>query len=62
MPAEQGLRLEDDRHVEQGREQAVEADKDQTVCRLQSGSGGRRPFQDDELLPEIDDLGFTLCR
>jgi hypothetical protein len=60
VPAEQGLWLEGDRGVEQRREQAVEADKDQTVCRLQSGSGERRRFQDDELL--IDDLGFTLCR
>jgi hypothetical protein len=34
VPAQEGLWLEDDRGVEQGREQAVEADKDQTVCRL----------------------------
>jgi hypothetical protein len=31
---QEGLWLEDDRRVEQGREQAVKADEDQTVCRL----------------------------
>jgi hypothetical protein len=34
VPAQEGLWLEDDRRVEQGREQAVEANEDQTVCRL----------------------------
>ena len=46
---------------QQRKEQPIKADKDQTVCR--SAWGGRcRAFQDNELLPEIDDLGFTLCR
>jgi hypothetical protein len=53
MPAQQGLGLEDYRRVEQRREQSIEADEDQTVCRLQPGAGWRCAFQDDELLPEI---------
>jgi hypothetical protein len=62
MPAQQGIWLEDDRRVEQRREQPIKADEDQTVCRLQPGAGWCRAFQDDDLLPEIDDLGFTLRR
>ena len=54
--------LEDDRRVEQRREQPIKADEDQTVCRRQPGAGRCRAFQDDQLLPEIDDLGFTLRR
>jgi hypothetical protein len=43
MPAEQGLWLENDRCVDQGREQPVEADEDQTICGLQRGwAGGHR--------------------
>src|SRR5580704_991603 len=59
MPAEQGLWLEDDRCVDQGREQTVEADEDQTIYSLQPGSGGRRTPQYNELLPQIEDLGFA---
>ena len=59
MPAQQGLWLEDDRLVDQGREQPVEAHEGQTIYSLQPGSGRRRPPQDDELLPQIEDLGFT---
>jgi hypothetical protein len=57
-----GLWREDDRRAEQGSELPVEANEDQTICRLQPGSDRCCPFQDDELLPEIDDLGFTPCR
>src|SRR5258708_38579428 len=43
MPAKQGLWLENDRCVDQGREQPVEADEDQTICGLQRGwAGGHR--------------------
>ena len=62
MPAEQGLWLEDDRCVDQGREQTVEADEDQTIYSLQPGSGRGRPPQDDELLPQMEDLGFASGR
>jgi hypothetical protein len=59
MPAEQGLWLEDDRCVDQGREQTVEADEDQTIYSLQPGSGRRQSLQDNELLPQIEDLSFA---
>ena len=59
MPAQQGLWLEDDRCVDQGREQPVEADEDQTIYSLQPGSGRRRSLQDKELLPQIEDLSFA---
>jgi hypothetical protein len=59
MPAEQGLWLEDDRCVDQGREQTVEADEDQSIYSLQPESGRGRPPQDDELLPQIKDLSFA---
>jgi hypothetical protein len=59
VPAEQGLRLEDDRRVEQGREQAIEADEDQAIHGFQLGSGWCRPFQDEELLPQVKDLSIT---
>src|SRR3982074_3435718 len=59
MPAWQGLWLEDDRCVDQGREQPVEADEDQTICGLQPGSGRRRPLQDNELLPQVEDLSLS---
>jgi hypothetical protein len=59
MPAEQGLWLEDDRCVDQGREQPVEADEDQTICGLQPGSDRRRPLQDNELLPQVEDLSLS---
>lgn len=38
----------------------IEADEDQAVRGSQLGSGRRRALQDDELLPEIDDLGLSL--
>jgi len=59
MPAEQGLWLEDDRCVDQGREQPVEADEDQTICSLQPRSDRRRPLQDNELLAQVEDLSFA---
>jgi hypothetical protein len=62
MPSQEGLWFEEDRRVDQGREQAVEADEDQAVRGFQLGSGRRRALQDDDLLPEIDDLGLALCR
>jgi hypothetical protein len=39
IPTQQGLWLEDDRRIEQGRKQAAEADEDQTVSCLQAGVG-----------------------
>jgi hypothetical protein len=62
VPSQEGLWLKDDRSVEKAREQAVEVDQDQAVRRSQLGSGRRRALQDDELLPEIDNLGLTFRR
>ena len=45
--------------MDQGREQPVEADEDQTVCSLQSGAGRGRPLQDDELPPQLEDLSAS---
>jgi hypothetical protein len=42
-----------------GREQPVEADEDQTICGLQPRSGRRRPLQDNELLPQVEDLSLS---
>jgi len=61
VPAQEGLWLEDDRRLEQGREQPIQTHKDQTVGSLQPGPGRRRPLQDDELAPQVKDLGFTPC-
>ena len=61
MPAQQGLRLEDDRCVEQAREEAIEADEDQAIYGFQLGSGWRCPRQDDELLSQVKDLSVTPC-
>jgi hypothetical protein len=36
--------------------------RDQTVCNLHPRSRRRWPLQDDELLPQVEDLGLTLCR
>jgi hypothetical protein len=41
------------------REEPVEADEDQTVCTLQPGANRRRPLQDDEFLPQVEDFGLT---
>jgi hypothetical protein len=59
MPAQQGRGLEDDRRLKQGRERTIQTDEDQTVGGLQPGSGRLRPLQDDELLPQIEDLSFA---
>src|ERR1700681_2083016 len=59
MPAQQGLWLEDDRCIDQRREQPIEADEDQTICGPQPGSSRRRSLQDNELLPQIEDLSFA---
>ena len=37
----------------------VEADEDQTICSLQPRSDRRRPLQDNELLAQVEDLGFA---
>jgi hypothetical protein len=60
VPSHDRVGLDDDGSVQQRRHKAIKADEVQTICGLQPGTGQRG--QDDELLPEIDDLGFTLCR
>src|SRR5262244_4095325 len=52
MPAHQRLRLEDNRGFEHGREQPIEPDEDQAICRAQPEPCWRRPLQDDKLLAE----------
>jgi hypothetical protein len=59
VPAHQRLRFEDHRGLEQGREQAVKADEDQPVGAPQPDPPRRRSLQDEELLPQEEDLGLT---
>jgi hypothetical protein len=59
MPPHQRLGLEDDRGSEQRREQPVEPDEDQPICRAQPELGWRGPLQDEQLLSEKRHLGFA---
>src|SRR5213079_638659 len=59
MPAHQRLRLEDNRGFEQGREQPIKPDEDQTIGSAQPEPRRRGPLQHKKLLAEKCDLGFA---
>jgi hypothetical protein len=59
MPAHQRLWLDDNRGFEQGREQPIEPDENQAICRAQPEPRWRRPLQDNKLLAEKRNLGLA---
>src|SRR5215468_2460710 len=59
MPAHQRLGLDDNRGFAHGRDQPIEPDEDQAICRAQPEPCWRRPLQDHKLLAEKCRLGFA---
>jgi hypothetical protein len=59
MPAHQRLRLENNRGLAHRREQPIEPDEDQAICRAQPEPCWRRPLQDDNLLAEKCRFGLA---
>ncbi len=61
MPAHQRLGLEDHRGLDHGWEPTVQPDEDQPVATLQSNPSRDGSLQNEQLVPEKEELGFT-CR
>jgi hypothetical protein len=59
MPAHQRLRLDDNRAFAHRREQPIEPDEDQAICRAQPEPCWRGPLQDDKLLAEKCHFGLA---